>query len=51
MYDYEKMKVEMFEGDNASKHYKLYTIVVSICVRKGTWLYKRNMRLRKYDTI
>lgn len=37
MYDYKKMKSEMFEGDNASKHFKLYTSVVSICVRKGTF--------------
>lgn len=37
MYDYEKMKAEMFEGDNASKHFNLYTSVVSICVRKGTF--------------
>lgn len=37
MYDYKKMKAEMFESDNASKYYKLYTIVVSICVRKGTF--------------
>lgn len=35
MYDYEKMKAEMFEGDNASKHFKIYTSVVSVCVRKG----------------
>lgn len=37
MYDYKKMKSEMFEGDNASKHFKLYTSVVSICVRKVTF--------------
>ncbi len=37
MYDYKKMKSEMFEGDNASKHFKKYTSVVSVCVRKGTF--------------
>lgn len=37
MYDYEKMKAEMFEGDNASKYYKLYTIVVATCIKKGTF--------------
>lgn len=37
MYDYKKMKAEMFEGDNASKHFNLYTSVVSIYVRKGTF--------------
>lgn len=37
MYDYKKMKSEMFEGDNASKYYKLYTIVVATCIKKGTF--------------
>lgn len=37
MYDYKNMKTKMFEGDNASKHYKLYTAVISVCIRKGTF--------------
>lgn len=37
MYDYEKMKAEMFGGDNASKYSKLYTIVVATCIKKGTF--------------
>ena len=34
MYDYEKMKAEMFEGDNTSKYSKLYTIIVATCIKK-----------------
>lgn len=37
MYDYKKMKSEMFEGDNTSKHLQLYTSVVSVCIRKVTF--------------
>lgn len=37
MYDYKKMKAEMFEGDNTSKYCKLYTIVVATCIKKGTF--------------
>ena len=37
MYDYEKMKAEMFVGSNTSKYSKLYTIVVATCIKKGTF--------------
>lgn len=37
MYDYEKMKAEMFEGSNTSKYSKLYTIIVATCIKKGTF--------------
>lgn len=39
MYDYEKMKAEMFEGGNTSKYSKLYTIVVATCIKK--YIYNR----------
>lgn len=40
MYDYKKMKAEMFEGDNTSKYSKLYTIVVATCIKKR-YIYNR----------
>lgn len=40
MYNYEKMKAEMFEGGNTSKYSKLYTIVVATCIKKK-YIYNR----------
>ena len=40
MYNYEKMKAEMFEGGNTSKYSKLYTIVFAKFIKKK-YIYNR----------